>query len=117
MEGSDDEAETVFIAKLNDTYKQYDEKCDKILGYPGNSKVCWDEDVAKFLKVKNVGLGDPFSEDPKHLVPVASHEKEVVLFFAKLWNLSVENAWGYVTQSSSEAIMFGMWSSKQYFKS
>ena len=67
--------------------------------------------------IKHVGYGDPFSENEKVFPTIQAYEREVIYFYSKLWNLPEEKAWGYITSCSSEAIMYGMWSAKCYFKS
>jgi hypothetical protein len=86
------------------------------LGYPSNHTPYWVKDIERFCTVKHYGVGDPFHENQKFLMPVASCEKEVVLFYADLWNLSEEETWGYITSSSSESLMFAMWCAKRAFK-
>lgn len=84
------------------------------LGYPENTNVYTDENLQEFFKVFSMNCGDPFSEKRVNVL-LNDFEKEVLLYFAKLWNLRDEEPWGYITSSSSEALMYALYNAKMYF--
>jgi histidine decarboxylase len=58
------------------------------------------EELFPFLKYSINNLGDPYRSS-NYGVHSRAFELEVVNYFAKLWNLPVEEAWGYVTCSGT----------------
>ena len=43
-------------------------------------------------------------------------ERAILYYFADLWKLPRDKAWGYLANGSSEAIMFAAYSARKYFK-
>ncbi len=65
------------------------------------------EELFPFLRYSINNLGDPYRAS-NYGVHSRPFELEVVNYFAHLWNLPVEEAWGYVTCSGTEGNMHAM---------
>jgi histidine decarboxylase len=44
-------------------------------------------------------------------------EREVLYYYCDLWNIPRNQAWGYLGNGSTEALMYSGYLAKQYFKS
>lgn len=85
------------------------------MGYPGNKLGMTSNVLAEYIKVHSVNVGDPFKDGVGKSSALWHYEKEVILYLAELWNMK-EDPWGYLTSSSSEALMFAMHNARNYFK-
>jgi histidine decarboxylase len=76
------------------------------LGYPCNTAYDYSE-VYDYLKYNINNVGCPYVEGT-YKVNTKCIEKEVLDFFAKLWGISNENVWGYITSAGTEGNMQGL---------
>lgn len=83
------------------------------LGYPFargfDYKALW-----RFLDLTANNLGDPFV-DGCYRVDSREMEREVVRFFAELFNADAGDFWGYVTNGGTEGNIYGLYLARQLY--
>ncbi|NDG80063.1 MAG: histidine decarboxylase, partial [Synechococcaceae bacterium WB8_1B_057] len=62
--------------------------------------------LADFLKYNINNIGDPFH--PNSGINTCDFEQEVISFWSAALHLDSANAWGYITNGSTEGIMYGI---------
>ncbi|MGH2415089.1 MAG: histidine decarboxylase, partial [Microcystaceae cyanobacterium] len=82
-------------------------------GYPFNLSHEYDP-LSSFLKFTLINLGDPFV-DSNCGIDSRQFEKEVLDFFAKLYQLSEDNYWGYVTSGGTEGNLYGIFVGREVY--
>ncbi|WP_010181748.1 histidine decarboxylase [Aquimarina agarilytica] len=95
---------------LNDQLNNYR---DKVLGYPISSDFDFSE-LYSFLKFSINNIGDPF-EDCNYRVQTTNLEKEVIGFFASLFNADPNDYWGYITNGGSENNLCGLHTARKLY--
>ena len=80
-------------------------KSAKYIGFP-NSRLLSNLALADFLKYNINNIGDPFH--PNSGINTCDFEQEVISFWCSALHLEPANAWGYITNGSTEGIMYGI---------
>lgn len=83
------------------------------LGYPVSKDFDYSE-LYDFLKYPINNLGDPF-ERGTYKVQTHQMEREVVVFFAKLFKANPRDFWGYVTNGGSESNLYGLYLARELY--
>ena len=80
-------------------------KSAQYIGFP-NSRLLSNLALADFLKYNINNIGDPFH--PNSGINTCDFEQEVISFWCSALHLDPANAWGYITNGSTEGIMYGI---------
>lgn len=80
-------------------------KSAKYIGFP-NSRLLSNLALADFLKYNINNIGDPFH--PNSGINTCDFEQEVISFWCSALHLDPASAWGYITNGSTEGIMYGI---------
>lgn len=83
------------------------------LGYPVSKDFDYSE-LYDFFKYPINNLGDPF-ERGTYKVQTHKMEREVVVFFAKLFKANPRDFWGYVTNGGSESNLYGLYLARELY--
>ena len=75
------------------------------IGFP-NSRMLSNLALGEFLKYNINNIGDPFY--PNSGINTCDFEQEVISFWSSALHLDPANAWGYITNGSTEGIMYGI---------
>ena len=75
------------------------------IGFP-NSRMLSNLALGEFLKYNINNIGDPFY--PNSGINTCDFEQEVIFFWSSALHLDPANAWGYITNGSTEGIMYGI---------
>lgn len=75
------------------------------IGFP-NSRILSNLALADFLKYNINNIGDPFH--PNSGINTCDFEQEVISFWCSAMHLDPVGAWGYITNGSTEGIMYGI---------
>lgn len=75
------------------------------IGFP-NSRILTNFALGEFLKYNINNIGDPFH--PNSGINTCNFEQEVITFWSSALHLDPANAWGYITNGSTEGIMHGI---------
>ena len=75
------------------------------IGFP-NSRILSNLALGEFLKYNINNIGDPFH--PNSGINTCNFEQEVISFWSSALHLDPANAWGYITNGSTEGIMYGI---------
>jgi histidine decarboxylase len=94
-----------FIARLSDEHSHF-------IGFPATLDFSFDE-LAPTMQFFLNNLGDPYV-DPLFNLHSKQFEREVIDFFAKLLRAPEDNYWGYVTNGSTESILHGLYTAREY---
>lgn len=98
------------LEELKDQLSNYKEQ---VLGYPISGDLDFKE-LYDFLKFPLNNIGDPF-EDCNYRVQTTKLEKEVIDFFAKLFNANTTDYWGYVSSGGSENNLCGFYNARKLY--
>ncbi len=99
--------------KLEKLEKKLEKYHDTLLGYPVSDDLDYTE-LSSFLNFPINNIGDPFVPS-NYRIDTREFEKEVVEFFAKLFNAPKENWWGYVTNGGSESNLYGLYIARELY--
>ena len=99
--------------KLNDLVKKLTYHTEHVLGYPLSSDLDYAE-LYPFLNFSINNIGDPF-EDCNYRVQTTKLEKEVIDFFATLFNADKNDYWGYVTNGGSENNLCAFYNARKLY--
>jgi histidine decarboxylase len=80
-------------------------KSSRYIGFP-NSRLLPNLALADFLKYNINNIGDPYR--PNSGINTCDFEQEVISFWCSALHLDPESAWGYITNGSTEGIMYGI---------
>ncbi len=88
-------------------------KTSNFMGYPVSKDFDYNE-LNDFFKFPINNLGDPFE---KGTWKVETHklEREVIIFFAKLFRADPKDFWGYVTNGGSESNLYGLYLARELY--
>ncbi|MBL8159550.1 histidine decarboxylase [Candidatus Saccharibacteria bacterium] len=100
-------------ARLDAHKKLLKEKASKLLGYPESMHFDY-KPLYAFMDYNIDNLGDPFS-DLIYGVNSTGFEREVIEYFAKLYHIPMERAWGYVTSCGSEGNLYGLFLGRELY--
>lgn len=89
------------------TYKQHiDERASTLMGYPESMHFDYTA-ISELMQYNIDNLGDPYS-DLLYGVNSCEFEREVISYFSNMYDLSEDDAWGYVTSSGTEGNLYGL---------
>lgn len=97
---------------LQHFYDKISERSKNYIGYP----VATDYDYAElypFLQYSINNVGDPFVESND--MHCKAFEREVVSFYADIFNAPANNHWGYVTNGGSEGNLYGLYLARELY--
>jgi len=92
-------------ARLMALKAEFEESSAHYIGFP-NSRVLSFSALADFLKFNINNIGDPFH--PNNGINTCNFEREVIAFWATALHLDPAAGWGYITNGSTEGIMYGV---------
>lgn len=81
------------------------ERSAHYIGFP-NSRLLSFSELGDFLRFNINNIGDP--NHPNGGINTCHFEREVIQFWARQLHLDPDAAWGYITNGSTEAIMYGI---------
>lgn len=99
--------------KLSALLEKVQEKTSYFMGYPV-SKDFDIEEILPFFQYPLNNLGDPFV-DSTYAVNSNEMEREVISFFADLFDAPKDNWWGYVTNGGSEGNLYSLYLAREKF--
>jgi len=101
---------TTNISTIHDRITKYkahvDERAATLMGYPESMHFDY-APLHDFMGYNIDNLGDPYS-DLLYGVNSCEFEREVISYFATMYHLKEEDAWGYVTSSGTEGNLYGL---------
>lgn len=99
--------------RLKQLYDRIRLHTDLFLGYPVAKDFDYQE-LFPFLQFPLNNLGDPFVPST-YAVGTREMEREVIDFFASLFQAQKDNYWGYVTNGGSEGNMYGLYLARELY--
>jgi histidine decarboxylase len=99
--------------RLVDYMHKVVQRANNFIGYPIATDFDY-RDLYHLLKYPLNNVGDPLIESTYDLNS-RSFEKEVVQFFAELFNAPKENSWGYVTNGGSEGNLYALYVARELY--
>lgn len=93
------------VARLEALRSHFVERSAHYIGFP-NSRLLSFAELGDFLRFNINNIGDPFH--PNDGINTCHFEREVLSFWARQLHLEPSSAWGYITNGSTEAIMYGI---------
>ena len=99
--------------RLDDLMSRIKRAAATQVGYPGNQVFDFSE-ILPFLDYSLNNVGDPF-HDSNYWSNTHEFEREVIEHFARLTNLPMERAWGYVTSGGTEGNMYGLYLARELY--
>lgn len=93
------------IARLEALSSHFVERSAHYIGFP-NSRLLSFAELGDFLRFNINNIGDPYH--PNGGINTCHFEREVIRFWAQHLHLEPDSAWGYITNGSTEAIMYGI---------
>lgn len=94
------------LEEIDRIYDDLHEKHQHYLGYPFNLDLDYDY-LGKFLNLQPNNLGDAFCSSTVN-IDTKKQEREVLKFFADVYKLPWEEAWGYIGNGGTEGNLCGM---------
>lgn len=86
---------------------------ERYLGYPLSKDFDYQE-LAPFLNYQINNVGDPF--EPSTLaIDTKEQEREVIQFFANLFETNINETWGYVTNGGSEGNLYALFLARELY--
>lgn len=92
-------------ARLMALKAHFEKRSAHYIGFP-NSRLLSFAALADFLKFNINNIGDPFH--PNSGINTCDFEQEVIAFWSKALHLDPAAGWGYITNGSTEGIMYGI---------
>lgn len=83
------------------------------IGYPESADFDYSQ-LHRFLQFSINNCGD-WNEYSNYLLNSFDFEKDVMTYFAELFNIALEDSWGYVTNGGTEGNMFGCYLGRELF--
>ncbi|KIP17071.1 MULTISPECIES: histidine decarboxylase [Burkholderia] len=99
--------------RLDQLFESMNEANNHFLGYPFARDFDYSA-LWRFLGLTGNNLGDPF-QDGYYRVDSREFEREVVRFFASLFNAEADDYWGYVTNGGTEGNIYGLYLARQLY--
>ena len=100
-------------AKIDNLYSKFKEYSQAFLGYPCN--LAYDYTILeRFFELSMINVGDPF-DDGIYKTNTKEFERDVIAFFARLYNISENEYWGYVTNGGTEGNMYGLYLGREMY--
>jgi len=93
------------VARLEALRSHFVERSAHYIGFP-NSRLLSFAELGDFLRFNINNIGDPYH--PNGGINTCHFEREVIHFWAQQLQLDPSSAWGYITNGSTEAIMYGI---------
>lgn len=88
-------------------------RSETFIGYPAGVQFDYAE-LFPFLQYNMNNVGDPFVDAPMGM-NTRSFEREVIQFFAELFEAPSNNWWGYVTNGGSEGNLYGLYLARELY--
>ncbi len=92
-------------ARLTALKAHFEDRSAHYIGFP-NSRLLSFAALADFLKFNINNIGDPFH--PNNGINTCDFEQEVIAFWSTALHLDPAAGWGYITNGSTEGIMYGI---------
>ena len=83
------------------------------IGYPANQRIDFSP-LLPFLDYSVNNIGDPYHAS-NYRANTHEFEREVIAYFARLFQLAEEDTWGYVTSGGTEGNMYGLYLARELF--
>lgn len=99
--------------RLKDKKKEIKRLAQSFLGYPNNTAFDYTP-LFDFLRYPLNNIGDPY-DDSSYLLGTREFEREVLAFFARLYNIPENNMWGYITSGGTEGNMHGLFLARELY--
>ena len=103
----------LIIRQLKEKEKYLKEISEHFFGYPNNTEYDYSA-LFNFLHFSLNNIGDPW-DDSSYKMGTRDFEKEVIEFFAGLYELSAGDFWGYVTNGGTEGNMHGLFLGRELY--
>ncbi len=101
------------LQRLEDLKERVLDHAHKAVGYPVSQDFDYSE-LKDFINIPFNNVGDPFI-DSTYGVNSNEMEREVVHFFADLFNAPKDNWWGYVTNGGSEGNLYSLYLAREKY--
>ncbi|WP_415328763.1 histidine decarboxylase [Chryseobacterium sp. MMS23-Vi53] len=104
------------LAKIDQLENYLIKKTNHFFGYP----VTFDFDYSclyKFLKYPMNNIGDSYYEGGSYQINTHDFEREVIDFYAQLFNAPENDYWGYITNGSTEGNLYALYLTKRLYPS
>lgn len=102
-----------YLTQLKNYLSKIDERSKTFIGYPGATDFDYSE-LYPFLKYNLNNVGDPLMDSHVDM-HTKNFEREVLLFFAELFNAPQKNWWGYVTNGGSEGNLYALYLARELY--
>src|SRR5436305_279968 len=99
--------------RLTDYMNKVVQRSKNFIGYPIATDFDY-TDLYPLLKYPLNNIGDPLIESTYDLNS-RSIEREVIEFFAELFNAPINNNWGYVTNGGSEGNLYALYVARELY--
>lgn len=99
---------------IDSLLQSFEEKSQHSIGYPTNHNFNYKE-LYPFMDYMLNNVGDPFLGGSLYSLNTHNIEREVIEWFADLYNAPKDNFWGYVTNGGTEGNMYGMYLAREAF--
>jgi len=93
--------------------QQMEQRTEHHGGYPYNLSYDY-TCLLEFFKFSLNNLGDPFIES-NYSINSRKFEQEVIAFFAKLYKITEDDSWGYVTSGGTEGNLYGIFLGREVY--
>ncbi|MBD8601431.1 histidine decarboxylase [Pseudomonas sp. CFBP 8771] len=104
---------TADTARLDDFWRHCLEHQFFNIGYPENADFDYST-LERFLRFSINNCGD-WGEHSNYVLNSFDFEKDVMAYFADLFDIRREDSWGYVTNGGTEGNMFGCYLARELF--
>ena len=101
------------LKKLDSFKKIIQKRSNSMLGYPINTKNEY-KPLYELFDYSLINLGDPFTPS-SYRINSEKFEIEVLKFFAKLYKMSKDDFWGYLTSGGTEGNTHGIFVGRQLY--
>jgi histidine decarboxylase len=100
-----------WAARLDAFVSEVRERSDHVIGFPESQALLQDPLLAELHQLALNNLGEPYEVNGpiRYATNSLEFEREVLAWFADLYQLPVSDSWGYVTGSGSEGNTWGLW--------
>ena len=114
------QAQTTGNEKFNEWLHIWNERSQTYFGYPTNQKSLMHDFYEWYMdngldRLSLNNAGDPMSDEP-FIMSTQVFEREVIEFFAPLYDFSLDNVWGIVTHSGTDGNNHGIYFGANYLK-
>lgn len=97
--------------RLDELHAYLERESRRFVGYPCNALFDYSP-LYRFLQFPLNNVGDPFASSTYH-VNTRAIEREVLAFFAELYEAPENDWWGYVTSGGTEGNLYGLYLARE----